>query len=177
MLEQEFTNLWSQMYLPLGELELEMEHPEGITNYRRQLDISTGVHTVEYDCHGVHYTRECFVSHPDQVMVTKISADQPETVTWRAKASWGRAPASYAIQRIVNRSEKTTFPHPKDWILESSPDGIVWEKMDERTGQTFTTLNEPPYLSEQFNYTYNAHVPYLFSAKNAAWTFTTFGTV
>ncbi len=59
LLEQEFTNLWSQMYLPLGELRLEMEHPEGIENYRRQLDIGTGVHKVEYDCGGVHYTREC----------------------------------------------------------------------------------------------------------------------
>ena len=132
-----------------------------------------------YDIRGTSGTDTWVSSWPNGILFTNgvVSAEQPETVTWRAKASWGRAPASYAIQRIVNRSEKTTFPHPKDWILESSPDGIVWEKMDERAGQTFTTLNEPPYLSEQFNYTFNAHVPYLFSAKNAAWTFTTFGTV
>lgn len=77
LLEQKFTNLWSQAYLPLGELRLDMEHPEAVENYRRALDMSTGIHTVEYDCAGVHYTRECFVSAPDQVMVLHLTADDP----------------------------------------------------------------------------------------------------
>ena len=47
-LEQHFTALWSQVYLPLGEIRLSMGHEENIRNYRRSLDLSTGVHRVEY---------------------------------------------------------------------------------------------------------------------------------
>ncbi|MBQ8611184.1 MAG: glycoside hydrolase family 95 protein [Oscillospiraceae bacterium] len=81
LLEQKFTNLWSQAYLPLGELRLDMEHADAVENYSRGLDMSTGVHTVEYDCGGVHYTRECFVSAPDQVLVLRIAADAPAAVS------------------------------------------------------------------------------------------------
>ncbi len=132
-----------------------------------------------YDIAATNGATSWIASWPDGMLFTNgvVSAESPETVTWRTKASWGRAAASYALLRCVNNDNKTGFPHPKDWILESSPDGITWEKMDERTGQTFTTAREPPYLSSQFNYTFNAHVPYLFSAKNANWKFSTFGTV
>ena len=82
LLEQKFTNLWSQAYLPLGELRLDMEHSAPTENYRRALDLSTGVHTVEYDCAGVHYTRECFVSAPDQVMVLRLTADAPAALNF-----------------------------------------------------------------------------------------------
>jgi alpha-L-fucosidase 2 len=85
LLEQEFTNLWSQAYLPLGELRLDMEHAAPVENYRRALDLSTGVHTVEYDCAGVHYTRECFVSAPDQVMVVRLTADAPAALCFSAQ--------------------------------------------------------------------------------------------
>ena len=82
LIEEKFTNLWSQMYLPLGELRLDMEHTDEIANYRRELDIGTGIHTVEYDCCGIHYTRECFVSFPDRVMVMHLTADHPGALTF-----------------------------------------------------------------------------------------------
>jgi len=82
LLEREFTNLWSQQYLPLGELRFDMEHPGEVENFKRALDISTGIHTVEYDCAGVHYTRECFISNPDQVMAVKFKADRPSMLTF-----------------------------------------------------------------------------------------------
>lgn len=81
LLEDSFTNLWSQMYLSLGEIRLDMEHLGKTENYRRYLDISEGTHTVEYDCRGVHFVRECFVSHPDQVMVMRLTADRPGALT------------------------------------------------------------------------------------------------
>lgn len=77
LLEDKFTNLWSQMYMPLGELRLDMEHAGNVENYRRMLNLATGVHKVEYDCCGVHYVRECFISSPDQVMVMQLTADRP----------------------------------------------------------------------------------------------------
>ncbi|MBQ4354662.1 MAG: glycoside hydrolase family 95 protein [Clostridia bacterium] len=104
LLEREFTNLWSQMYLPLGELRLDMEHSDAVENYRRELDISTGIHIVEYDCCGVHYTREMFVSFPDQVMVMRMTADRPGALTF----SMSLTPALKAVSEITHTSASVT---------------------------------------------------------------------
>ena len=77
VLEDRFTGLWSQAYLPLGDLWLTMQHGADMQDYRRELNLSTGVHTTQYACAGVHYLRETFVSHPDQAMVIRLTADQP----------------------------------------------------------------------------------------------------
>ncbi|MBR6571265.1 MAG: glycoside hydrolase family 95 protein, partial [Clostridia bacterium] len=77
VLEDRFTGLWSQAYLPLGDLQLHMQHSADVSAYRRELDLSTGVHTTQYTCEGVRYRRELFVSHPDQVLVMHLTADQP----------------------------------------------------------------------------------------------------
>ncbi|TFY68335.1 hypothetical protein EVG20_g3597 [Dentipellis fragilis] len=48
-----------------------------ITNYRRQLDLSTAMTTLTYTQGGVDYTREAFVSFPAQAIVVRLSASQP----------------------------------------------------------------------------------------------------
>lgn len=44
--------------------------------YRRQLDIGKGVHTISYCYEGVQYHREYFASHPANVMVFRFTADK-----------------------------------------------------------------------------------------------------
>ncbi len=54
--------------------------PDGIatgTAYRRELDIGRAVHTVTYNKDGVNYRRECFASHPANVIVLRFTADKP----------------------------------------------------------------------------------------------------
>lgn len=105
------------------------------------------------------------------------SSDTWETISWRVKDSWtNNVPASYALRRCVN-NDGWEMPHATDWSLESSANGVDWEVMDVRTNQTFTRMGEGPRMSAQFNYTYNGHVPYVFSAKNANWMFDTYGAV
>lgn len=77
VLEDRFTGLWSQAYLPLGDLRLRLHHGNDAQAYRRELDLSTGVHTTRYTCDGVQYTRETFISQPDQAMVVHLTAGSP----------------------------------------------------------------------------------------------------
>ncbi len=77
VLEDRFTSLWSQAYLPLGDLLLTMQHGAEACDYRRELDLSTGVHTTQYTADGVQYRRELFVSHPAEALVMKLTADAP----------------------------------------------------------------------------------------------------
>ncbi|GHT47564.1 hypothetical protein FACS189440_08420 [Bacteroidia bacterium] len=45
------------------------------TNYRRELDIDQAVSKVSYTQEGVNYTREYFISYPDNVLVIRLTAD------------------------------------------------------------------------------------------------------
>ncbi len=46
---------------------------ENLPGYRRSLDIRCGIHRTEYEKNGRRFTRECFVSYPDRVMVIRSS--------------------------------------------------------------------------------------------------------
>jgi alpha-L-fucosidase 2 len=71
-------------YQMLGELLVNVA-PDAtagaIQDYRRSLDLSTAIHNVTYQSGGITFRREAFVSHPDQVMVLKFSADRPSACT------------------------------------------------------------------------------------------------
>jgi len=67
-------------YQPFGDVYIEMPHTD-YSDYRRELDISRAVHTVTYRSGGVNYKRECFSSHPAQVMVFRLSADRPAALS------------------------------------------------------------------------------------------------
>ena len=56
--------------------------PEHAANYRRDLDLATGVATVRYEVDGVRHLREAFCSHPAGVAVVRLSADQPGRISF-----------------------------------------------------------------------------------------------
>ena len=56
--------------------------PEKSSNYRRDLDLSSGVATVRYELDGASHLREAFCSDPAGVAVVRLSADQPGQITF-----------------------------------------------------------------------------------------------
>lgn len=79
--DNEFVGPFCEAYMPLGQMRLDLEFQGQVENFTRSLDISTGIHTVEFDCGGVHYTRESFITHPGEVMVTRLTADKPASIS------------------------------------------------------------------------------------------------
>ncbi|WP_416306009.1 glycosyl hydrolase family 95 catalytic domain-containing protein [Neptunicella sp. SCSIO 80796] len=57
---------------------------EQIKNYRRSLDLTSATASVSYMLDGVNYQRDYFVSYPDQVIVIKLSSDQPGKISFSA---------------------------------------------------------------------------------------------
>ncbi|MFK2853174.1 glycoside hydrolase family 95 protein [Dyella humi] len=59
----------------LAKLYLEVSGHElsGITDYRRELDLANGYVRISYRKDGIHYRREIFASHPDDVIVVHLS--------------------------------------------------------------------------------------------------------
>jgi alpha-L-fucosidase 2 len=73
-----------QAYEPLGDLFLSFDDSLNVINYRRQLDMETGITSVSYRIGNVTYTREVFLSYPDRVLVVRITADKPGRISVHA---------------------------------------------------------------------------------------------
>ncbi len=73
-----------EAYQPLGDLHLEFPGHDGAVDYRRELDIERAVTGVAYTVDGVKFRRELFASYPDNVIVVRLTADQPGKLTFRA---------------------------------------------------------------------------------------------
>lgn len=67
-------------YLSYGNMYLDFDYASNaeVSNYERYLDLNTAITGLEYDKGGTHYTRENFVSYPDNVLVTRLTADGDE---------------------------------------------------------------------------------------------------
>jgi alpha-L-fucosidase 2 len=74
-----------QHYQPLGELRMRFEGADEVTAYRRELDMDSAVARVTYTAGGVRFTREVFASYPDQVLVVRVTADKPGSVSFAAR--------------------------------------------------------------------------------------------
>ena len=70
-------------YQKVGALKLSFGH-ERVGGYSRELDMNDAVSRTVYTFNGKKYTRESFVSHPDQVIVTRITCDTPGSVSLSA---------------------------------------------------------------------------------------------
>ena len=70
-----------ESYQSLADLRLSFDHEGEITDYQRSLDLDSGVARVSYVVDGVRYTREVFASHPDRVIVVRLSVDRPGALT------------------------------------------------------------------------------------------------
>ncbi len=71
-------------YQTLGDLRLDFGRTGAWTNYRRTLDLQTGIVSVTYLQDGVKYSREVFASYPDRVLVMRITASRPHSISFRA---------------------------------------------------------------------------------------------
>ena len=81
-------------YSTLGDLYLRSSKHGVISEYRRQLDLGTGVVRVTYAVGGVHYAREVFASVPDEVIVLRLTADRKGTISFRASMD---RPADFSV--------------------------------------------------------------------------------
>ena len=72
-------------YQALADLVLDFHDKGPAANYRRVLDLDTAVVTTRYERNGIGYTREVFSSPVDQVVVVRLTADRPGSISFTAQ--------------------------------------------------------------------------------------------
>ncbi len=74
-----------QKYQSVANLHLFFDGQEEVSEYKRWLDISTGITAVQYTFGGVTYKREIIASAPDQVILVRLTADKPASISFKAQ--------------------------------------------------------------------------------------------
>ena len=77
--------LGQKKYQPFGDLRLSFPGHGQPADYRRELDIDSAMATVRYRVGDTEFVREVFCSFPDQVIVVRLTCDQPGQLTFSAK--------------------------------------------------------------------------------------------
>src|SRR5436190_1989623 len=72
-----------KIYQAFGDILLDFPHTES-SEYRRSLDLDTAVTSVHYVHGGAQYDREVFASWPGKVVVVRVTASKPGSVSFVA---------------------------------------------------------------------------------------------
>ncbi|WP_256975866.1 glycoside hydrolase family 95 protein [Paenibacillus sp. MY03] len=111
----------------MGDLELSMSHPSLAKEYRRELDLRTGLCRTEYMSGDARITREVFVSAVDQVMVVRLEADRPGAIGLEAALTSRlqyRVEKSGVDRLILSGAAPSLLDHEQ----ERSEDTVVYEE-------------------------------------------------
>ncbi|GHA74971.1 glycoside hydrolase family 95 protein [Pontibacter akesuensis] len=68
-------------YQPVGDLFISFPGHDAATAYYRDLNIEQAIASVSYKVDGVTYKREMFSSFPDDVIIIRLTADKPKSIT------------------------------------------------------------------------------------------------
>jgi alpha-L-fucosidase 2 len=90
-------------------LKLPAHTLSAITNYRRQLDLSNGIASVTYQHRGVTYRREVFASHPDDVIVIRLTQSGGGSHTGSVSLAGTHGEVSTADKTTKTASFAATF--------------------------------------------------------------------
>lgn len=71
-------------YQTIGDLLLTFPHANNVESYRRELDLDTAAAGVSYTSGGVRFTREVFANAPANVIVMRLTADKPGSISFSA---------------------------------------------------------------------------------------------
>lgn len=124
-LQKKVQGKFSESYAPLGTMFINFKTGGTPRNYYRELNIADAVSTVKYEVNGVKYTREYFISYPDQVFVIRLTSDKKGkldfdvkfesllkykvVVTGRELAASGYAPVKAMPNYTGNREDAVVF--------------------------------------------------------------------
>ena len=109
-------------YQPFGDLWLDFPDLNA-GKYRRELNLTDGIHRVGFVSDGVHYQRESFASYPDKVMVFYLTADKKGRISGKIHLSDAhRAAISVKGNKIVasgKLTENNMEYESQVWVLNS----------------------------------------------------------
>ena len=134
--------LFTESYLPLGDLLIKQDFSGVVTDYHRDLNIRDAVATTRFAVNGVNYKREIFASAPDNVIVLRISADKKNKISLTASTK--------SALRFTNSSTPTSLllhgkapTHVEPSYYNPKREHVVYDESDICKGMRFELAIKP----------------------------------
>ena len=134
-LQRKLQGKFSESYAPLGTLFLEFDQKGEPQNYRRELNISEAISKVSYEIDGVKYTREYFISYPDQMMVIKLTTSKNGSLNFGVKFESQLKNTVSIVDHVLNVKGYAPI-HAEPNYRGDKPDAVVF---DQNKGTRFAT--------------------------------------
>lgn len=135
-LQKKVQGKFSESFAPLGTLVIDFKHKAEPQKYYRELNIADAISKVTYEVDGVTFSREYFISHPEQVMVIKLNSNKKGALSFDINFN---SLLKYKLS-VVNNSLRVNGYAP----IKAAPDyrgnipnAVVF---DEHKGTRFTAL-------------------------------------
>ena len=100
-----------QKFEPVGSLQLAFVGHENFSNYSRELDIARAITKTSYTVNGITYTRQALASFPDRVVVMRLTASKPGSISFTA---FFTTPQKRAVIKTTPTKELTIFGTTSD---------------------------------------------------------------
>ena len=138
LLEKEMLGEYTESYLPLGDLYIDLPGTGKPTEYTRELRLADACAIVHYMCGDVYYRREQFISHPHRALILRLDASRPVLdVTFRLESP---------LHAAVTANETTLrmrgqCPEHVDPDYTHTPEPICWGERGKRFEAVLTLLD------------------------------------
>jgi alpha-L-fucosidase 2 len=117
---------YSARYLPLADLWMQNHLQDTVPSfYYRDLNLNDATAIVKYTINGVGYQRETFISHPDKVMIIRITTDKKGAINFTASLT---SKLKYQTAAVNNNYLVLKGKAPKFVAnRESEPQQVVYD--------------------------------------------------
>lgn len=129
-------------YQTVGEVQLSFPDLTATSDYRRELDLNTGIVTVSYTANDVQYKRETFASYPHHVIVTRITASKPGQINLQCTCT-----SLHPDKKLVTANNNSLIMDGKNGDLVvpdiTIPGALTWQfrVVIQATGGTQTAVD------------------------------------
>lgn len=135
-LNRKLQGTYSNSYAPLGTLFLNFKNNGTPTKYYRELNISNAISKVTYEINGVKYTREYFISNPDEIMVIRLTSSKKGSLNFDVKFESLLKNKMYAVGKMLTAKGYAPVQAKPSYVGNVS-DAVVF---DETRGTRFSSL-------------------------------------
>lgn len=133
---------FTESYLPLGNLHISQTLAGNVSHYTRDLNIRDGLTTTRFNVNGINYKREVFASAPSQVIVVRISANQPNQISLTTNTtSLLRSSGATDGDNLLLSGRAPSHVDPSYFNAEREP--IIYDEKDTCKGMRFALAVKP----------------------------------
>jgi len=119
-------------YQPFGDLRIHFPGHNICTDYRRSLGLSDAIACVSYQVGETIFTREYFISHPDNVFIARFTSDGENKITLTAKLE-----TVHTIYQLIKIDDRTLALSLK--VADGELKGSAWLNIEAKKGRIEVT--------------------------------------